>query len=421
MHDETGIPIDVARDDEAADVLTPANAPPPRRHTRINSIEYRNNGSTAIDDSPLIVVRYFLDRPGYGLHNSAARLWFHPPTVVTPGHVREFLTKQGIALEGLLVEVYLDKFGSFMMLEACEHSLVEWDFSGTNHRAPGIINVRLTDLMNAQQEEAMTEGQKGFPTIQQQTQGPQHANTTPVGLFAFSMMVGLETIALMAKMFPDLVDKSFHLTWGPYMIFVGGLLQFVTGLLQVFRNNLYGATAFLTFGCFWFANGVAEVLKNHFSGDGTRAQELLDSNDPGGYFFRQMYILAFCCVLLIQTFVMNRLSSTLITLLCLKVAAASVTGWSEDMEWVQLVFGTLTSLFSFWVFLVELTNQIYHREIFPVYKWSEKHSPQEAFGASGRLGTLHSKAARLRQASYPNVRTVREAKEEDEQEHLKES
>jgi hypothetical protein len=106
---------------------------------------------------------------------------------------------------------------------------------------------------------------------------------------------------------------------------------------------------------------------------------------------------------------MNRLSTTLITLLCIKVAAGSLTGYFEEAEWVQLVFGTATALFAFWVFTVELTNQIYNREVFPVFKWSDSDSPEETFGAAGRQGTLHSKAARLRQASYPTVRAVRGA------------
>jgi hypothetical protein len=55
-----------------------------------------------------------------------------------------------------------------------------------------------------------------------------------------------------------------------------------------------------------------------------------------------------------------------------------------------------------------LHPQVYHKEVFPVFRWSEEHSPAEVFGAAGRSGTLYSKAARLRQARYPNVRTLRE-------------
>lgn len=386
---------------------------PPQHHVRINLLEFDDVNPPK--DQRMVVVRYFLDRPGYGFHNSAARLWFHPPKICTPCDVQDFLQQQGIALEGLLVEVYLDKFESFMMLEACQVSLIEWGFEQTTYENPGRLNVRLTDLGQATREEIMTETQKSFPIMPvQSTQPtqPQHANTTPVGLFAFSMMVGLETIALMIHLVPNTVSESYVLTWGPYMFFVGGLLQVIVGILQVFRGNIYGATAFMVFGCLWFSNGLVQILRNHFSQETTIAEDLLGLADPWGLFLRSMYILAFSCALLKQTLVMNRLSTTLITLLCLKTACSSVGGWSETMQWMQLVFGFLTSIFAFYVFLVELTNQVYHREVFPTYKWSEDLSPEEVFGAAGRLGTLFSKAVRLRKASYPDVRRVREACEQ---------
>lgn len=150
----------------------------------------------------LVVVRYFLDRPGYGLHNSAARLWFHPPVHCKPFDVKDFLEKQGIALPGLLVEVYLDKYESFMLLEACECSCVEWDFGNVSYHEPGLLNIRLTDLSLAEQEQNLSETDKTFPHAQAKTQQPaqpQFANPTPAGLFSFSMMVGLETAALLGS------------------------------------------------------------------------------------------------------------------------------------------------------------------------------------------------------------------------------
>ena len=42
-------------------------------------------------------------------------------------------------------------------------------------------------------------------------------------------------------------------------------------------------------------------------------------------------------------------------------------------------------------------------------KKTKNHSPEDVFGAAGRLGTLHSQAARLRQARFVSPRTLREA------------
>ena len=409
------------------------------------SIDDGVSGAEAKDGAPLrlVVVRYFLDRPGYGLHNSVARFWFHPPPVISPAHVQIFLKQQGIALPGLLVEIFLDRFESFMVLEGCEASGIEWDVENTTFNRPGILNVRLTDMAHAQwMEESQlmedvnnrTETTASLHVSGKAEESPPHvapelvkpreaappphaqnqqANSTPLGLFSFSMMVGLETTALTMSLFPGLVEPSFRLAWGPYMFFVGGLLQVIVGTLQVFRNNLYGAVAFLGFGTFWFANGTTVILENHFSGEGTLAEELLTGTaDQVGAFVRTLFILAFTGALLTQTFVMSKLSTTLITLLTFKliVQACRVMGDQHDgvLSWLQLIIGGLTSAFAFYVFLVEFTNNVYHKQVFKTFKWSEKHSPEEVYGAPGNVGTLHSKAARLRQANMANFgRTIR--------------
>jgi hypothetical protein len=85
----------------------------------------------------VVAVRYFLDRPGYGLHTSAMRLWWHPPAICDARAIRDFLQVQGIALPGLLVELYLDQFRSFMSLEACQENFIEWDFTTTSAAQPG--------------------------------------------------------------------------------------------------------------------------------------------------------------------------------------------------------------------------------------------------------------------------------------------
>lgn len=361
----------------------------------------------------LVAVRYFLDRPGYGLDNSALRLWFHPPALARPNDICEFLRAQQIALDGLLIEIYLDQFKSFMMLEACAASGILWDFSDTSPKAPGSIDVRLTDLVNAHSEEVITEEQKRFPAASAREYGKdapiELANVTPSGLFSFSMMVGLETAALWITLLPGSISDSFLLKWGPYMFFVGGIMQIIVGIFQVLRNNVYGATAFLGFGSFWCSNGIVAILEAYAS-DGTTAQDLILMSDPWGNFVRILFILAFCLALEIQTFAMNRLSSILIGLLCLKFFVQALAAWSTAAQWAQFAFGVLTSAFAFYVFVVEFTNQIYHRQIFRVYKWSEENSPEEVFGASGRLGTLHSKAARLRQARWISPCMLRDAK-----------
>jgi hypothetical protein len=86
-----------------------------------------------------VAVRYFLDRPCYGLHNSAVRLWFNPPGPrCTCQQVRTFLVEHQIVVPGLLVKVYLDQLSAFMMLDACEMPTLNGTLAG---RMRGIIIV----------------------------------------------------------------------------------------------------------------------------------------------------------------------------------------------------------------------------------------------------------------------------------------
>ena len=42
----------------------------------------RSQNAQEGNNARLAVVRYFPDRPGFGLHNAVARLWFNPPAIV---------------------------------------------------------------------------------------------------------------------------------------------------------------------------------------------------------------------------------------------------------------------------------------------------------------------------------------------------
>jgi hypothetical protein len=169
----------------------------------------------------LVAVRFFLDRPGFGLHNSAMRLWFDPPEICKPSALKNFLKAQNILLPELIVEVYLDKFQSFMLLEACDAAAIEWDLADTTLADPGIMAIRLTDVGYASRlDQGLSKGTAAPAASPTMAPIPQHANTTPVGLFAFSFMVGLETTDVLGKLAPNFVSTQFVVSQGPYMFFV---------------------------------------------------------------------------------------------------------------------------------------------------------------------------------------------------------
>jgi hypothetical protein len=88
----------------------------------------------------------------------------------------------------------------------------------------------------------------------------------------------------------------------------------------------------------------------------------------------------------------------LIALLSVFLLATSFGGWSEEIEWIQMIFGWIVSVFAFYVFTAEFTNEVYHREVLKMYPWTETTSHDEVFGAAGRNNSLKTKVQQLRTA-----------------------
>jgi succinate-acetate transporter protein len=353
----------------------------------------------------VVAVRYYLDRPGYDLQHSSVRFWRDPPATCSASNVANFLEDQGIKDDTIIAEIYLDKFESYMLLEACEADNVKFDFSSTTVEEPGILNIRLTDTSSGGSDSGKNQA---FAT-------PHNCNTSPVGLFAFSLTVALETANLLGKLAPNSVAPSFVLTYGPYGFWLSGLLQLIVGMFEVTRNNIFGATAFMAFGSFWLANGTKLILENYFPAE--IPDDLLVA-DPVGNFIRNFYIFGFVCVLLKQTLIMNKLITSLISLLAVMMLSTSLTGWSVAFEWIQMVFGWMVSLFAFYLFTAEFTNEVYQREVFNMHPWVHDSS-DEVFGAAGRANTLQSKATKLRLAhslSKKDVQDLRTALPENTKE-----
>jgi len=338
-----------------------------------------------------VVVKYFLDRAGYDLQHSSARLWKGTvPSNCKAEDISAFLEQQGIVDpidSHMLVEVYLDKFETYMALDAIEQGVIVFDFSSTSAKAPGVLNIRLTDLSSG---EVNKDEQSGAAAS-----SPRTCTLNPVGLFAFSLTVIMETADLLGKLVPNTVDPSFVLTWGPYAFWISGLLQLIAGMFEAGRNNIYGATAFMAFACFWLANGTKLILMGYFP---EQIPDEFLGPDPVGGFIRNFYIMAFVAVLFKQTLVGSKLSSLLIGLLVVQMWATAIAGWSEVFQWIQLVTGFIVSICAFYVFTAEFTNEVYQRNVFNLFPWREE-SPNQIFAAAGRANTLQSHAAQLRSAN----------------------
>ena len=109
-----------------------------------------------------------------------------------------------------------------------------------------MVDVRLTPLTNPSAEKAPSPVASG--TVM--------ANPGPMALYAF----GFTTLILMLVEVKLVEGDSVNLVVG-YAMFHGGLVQLVVGFIEIYRNNLFGATAFASYGAFWMGWGLSAILE----------------------------------------------------------------------------------------------------------------------------------------------------------------
>lgn len=167
--------------------------------------------------------------------------------------------------------------------------------NGAQHHATGVDGVNGTNGTNGQSNYEAEKGfQKGFPGAHQAPQyngggqGGQNlsrsltpgghfadddliaiasshrriANPLPLGVFGFS------TTTLLLSLFNvGVVDIAIPNAIIGFALAYGGLGQFLAGLWEFACGNTFGATVFVSFGCFWW--GFAMILIPFFGFSGT--------------------------------------------------------------------------------------------------------------------------------------------------------
>ena len=178
---------------------------------------------------------------------------------------------------------------------------------------------------------------------------PPCPNPAPLGLYAF----GLTTALLQVKHTnlggdsPEDNKGTENLVWG-YAIFFGGLLQIIAGIVEIKRNNIFGFTAFSTYGGFWLSLATAHIIVND--------EEVLFNSKA----VRAMLVLMgiFTFVMWMCTLVMNVTISILSSLLATTffLLAGGVNNESVDTAagWI----GMATAATAYWLASVELINDI---------------------------------------------------------------
>jgi len=178
---------------------------------------------------------------------------------------------------------------------------------------------------------------------------PSHiANPGPTGVFAFAMttfLLSMFNVGTRGVSHPNVVVGM--------AIFAGGLTQFIAGMWEFPRGNVFGATAFSTYGSFWMSYATIFIPGSGILATFSNPQEL---NNAIGLFLITWFIVTF--IFLLAVIRRNIAFSILLALLDIAFAllsAAEFTG-SAAVQKAGGAFGIMTGIVAFYIGASELLH-----------------------------------------------------------------
>ncbi len=180
------------------------------------------------------------------------------------------------------------------------------------------------------------------------------ANPAPLGLLAF----GMTTVLLNLANAGVIGLSSMILAMG---LCYGGLAQIIAGIEEWKKKNTFGATAFTSYGLFWWSFVVLFLLPNTTAGQGFK-------NDKGGVIAYLIMWGIFTFVMYIGTLKLNRaLQVVFLTLwiLFFLLALGDITG-SAALKTFTGYEGIFCGLSAIYAGLAQVLNEVYGRTVWPL-------------------------------------------------------
>ena len=229
---------------------------------------------------------------------------------------------------------------------------------------------------------------------------PPVPNPAPLGLFAFGLTTALLQVKHTHLAGEDVEDAkgTENLTWG-FALFYGGLLQVVAGIAEIKRNNVFGFTAFTSYGGFWLSLGTAHIVA------------LLA--DEGTVIFSAKAVQAMLVLMGIFTFLlwictlkMNATISLLFFLLATTFFTLAGGVENDTLDEAAGWIGMATAATAYWLGAAELVNDIWGegREVIPLGSFSRNKF--KSTGGAHVPGRIHGVAHRqvLKGTQMENLR-----------------
>ena len=178
------------------------------------------------------------------------------------------------------------------------------------------------------------------------------AEAGPLGLLGFGM-----TTVLLNLHNAGIVEMSVMiLAMG---IFMGGLAQVIAGIMEFRAGNTFGATAFTSYGLFWWSLVVILTNPEWLGGEGASASAL------GFYFILWCIYTAF---MFIGTLKANHATQLVFGTLALLFLLLAITHWtgSEVLEVITGIEGIICGLIAMYTAVAGIVDGEFNKPIMPV-------------------------------------------------------
>jgi len=174
------------------------------------------------------------------------------------------------------------------------------------------------------------------------------ANPGPAGVFAFAMttfLLSMFNVGTRGVSHPNVIVGM--------AIFAGGLTQFIAGMWEFPRGNVFGATAFSLYGSFWMSYATIFIPGSGVMAAFSSPQEFANAL---GIFLITWFIVTFIFLLaVIRRNIAFSILLSALDLAFLFLSAAEFTG-NGHLQTAGGAFGIVTGLVAFYIGASELLN-----------------------------------------------------------------
>ncbi|MDR2122362.1 MAG: acetate uptake transporter [Flavobacteriaceae bacterium] len=184
------------------------------------------------------------------------------------------------------------------------------------------------------------------------------ADPTVLGLFGLALV----TLVASSQKLGITEGLSFVIPWA---LFLGGTAQIIAGMFDFKHNNLFGATAFSSYGLFWIAVGTAWLIKLGVFGE--TLQSTADGKQLGVAFIGYLLL---SIPLTISALKMSVVMFVLMMDICLLFLSLGLDALGLGANWHTVAaYSELTiSLLTFYALGSKYLNSFFQKTILPVGK-----------------------------------------------------